>query len=1284
MTGGTYLGPVFQARSVHVTLQEPSQAADPGAAVPGAADPWLRAAAGSSVWDHVPATRDVEAVRAHASAVVLALAALRDEASAVLGDDPWQDPGMPERFLERVEWLLGEPDPDAPLDLYPAEAALLVLVPFLHRVDWLRTAARYAAVEPSRLERVPDAGDDRLSFEAFTEENDRLVTRAALRPEATAPIGWWLFHRWTLRRGLHADPVAVRELLALVCEPTGPLGDVLGAGRVARLLHGVRRGPDVAHAEFLEQLRSDDRVRSAGPQRVRERRLVLLTALAYGTCLDMVALPDIVVEHLGIPHPVDLGLLLDTLEGATWGGQAALPVLRADCHHEAVIEGLRDHTARADEILHAVHRATREWITQPMPALPTRLSADDVRPADGVFDGWAAFRLDERRVRELLMGVQLYKDRDLAVRELYQNALDACRYRRARTEYLNRAEGHAHSYEGRITFEQGVDETGRAYLECRDDGIGMGDAELRGVFSQAGARFAEQTDFKLERAAWEALDPPVELFPNSRFGIGVLSYFMLADELTVTTCRMGLNGAPGPLLQVSVHGPGHLFRIARLAERGDRPGTRVRLYLRGATGTGDGWSCVDVLERLLGIAEFGTSASHGDRHAEWQPGRLPLRKAPDRERFGLDTHGERVHCPDPAPGVSVTWTEHGGGLLVDGLVVQSVTQAGVLSSAPSGLTGVVVNLSGAHAPGQLSADRAQVLDDLAPFLRDVLTGAADVLATCRQALLNFTWVCRIARHSPLLADLLTQAAVRAGKPIGFGLRSLDPTRTGILPSDADMFLEPPGHGEEEWSSWDVLGKPPEHIHLWRLLAHGPRRILEELSEFCPELLSPGPVLPAVPSDLLLLASPSDSTQYWHWNGSYAEEGRYTEAIREWGLDPRAATDRAARLGLPAARPEGLPPGAPGGGGVPTAAELADGALEGERTPAEVAATWRAGGVDVPDEVVLLAQGYLEEPEFLLRYGNREASGWFAAGETVPPGRLAQASAELGLTVAEVCARYRRFGLPTDEQGLADRPAPGTEVILREFCQEKGAWLTRPCVLAPEQILRAADHLDVEPSEAERIYGDLGFVGACPLPSDATVDDLALFGDEWMFYDDWFTPPGPLPYGLLLEAVGPQRPLAHVVARFRAYGFVVPLRAPDTLDDLDAILLSTRGPCSWWGVGTDDPMPFAHVLEAAHTTFRRPEELAARLVSYGVPLSCDGLPDGLTFDASRRLLKRDGVGGDEKFLRKDSEVSLPDLLQRARNVGAPVGRVVAWLGELGIPVPDLTLILRRSLDRVPRP
>src|SRR6185369_5020086 len=120
------------------------------------------------------------------------------------------------------------------------------------------------------------------------------------------------------------------------------------------------------------------------------------------------------------------------------------------------------------------------------------------------------------------MGEQLYGDPALAIRELYQNALDACRYREARSEYLHRTTSFDDGWAGAIRFEQGVDATGRPYLDCADNGIGMGVRELSEVFAQAGVRLGDLPEFIEEQAEWARLDPPVQLFPNSRFGIGVL------------------------------------------------------------------------------------------------------------------------------------------------------------------------------------------------------------------------------------------------------------------------------------------------------------------------------------------------------------------------------------------------------------------------------------------------------------------------------------------------------------------------------------------------------------------------------------------------------------------------------------------------------------------------------------------------------------------------------------------------------------------------------------------
>jgi hypothetical protein len=1285
---------VVQAETVHIHVNTGSPPALPSGRVE---DWWVRAAEQSTLWDHVDDDRSAQTLRAHVRSAVAGLVDVRDAAQDALAADPWQDPGTAVRFIDRVEWLLGDPGAGHPLELCPAEAALLVLLPFLYGANRARTASRWAHVGPDRLGPVPDADEDRRAFEAFAAGHDRLVKRAALRPDAAQPIGWWLFHRWLLERGEHAEAAPVRELLH---ELEGEeklvqgLGGILEPGRVTALLHAVRRGPDVTNAEFLDRLSGEDQIRvPAVParQRVHDRRLALLLALAYGTCLETTALPDVIVEHVGIPHPVGLEQLRDTVERATWGGQTAHPALRADCHHEAVIEGLRQYVARTNELLHSVDRTARDRIPQPMPRLPTSLSADDVRPADGVFDGWAGFRLDERRVRELLMGVQLYKDRDLAVRELYQNALDACRYRRARTQYLDRSGrgGGAYAYAGRIEFEQGRDDDGRAYLECRDNGIGMGDAELRGVFSQAGARFAEQSDFKLEHTAWSEVDPPVQMHPNSRFGIGVLSFFMLADEFTVTTCRMGLDGRPGPVLRASIHGPGHLFRIVTAAGRGDEPGTRVRLYLR----KGGEVSSVDVLERLLGIAEFDTVAEDESRRTHWTAGVVRERKQPRGERFGLDAHGARVTWVDAPPGVQLTWTEHGGALLVDGLVVQPARRTGVVSSAASGLTGVVVNLSGPYAPAQLSTDRAEILDDVEPVLNALLARAVDpLIAADGTTLPDFAWVCRVAQGSTQLADLVTDALLRAARPLPYGSGVLDVARCGVLPSDGEI-LRAEGRGD---TPWRIIGSPPDHIYLWRLLAHKNERILNELTPFCPELDDTQPVLPAMPSDQLLLTEPpSSDLTYWSWATPRSPRGRFLPSDLRGGASLDATIRRAAVLGLHDLRTEGILAALKASdpdlrllcdsSGQPllrsanvTVTELVHKSVQADKEPEEVAVLWRDLGINVPSAVSTLADAALHDE--LLAHDPQHPMHWFSPGETVPPGRIAQAAIDLNITVSEVCARYEAHGLRPDRAALPERPERQLPIILRRGCQDKEAWLTRTDPMAPIQLLLAAHMLDITPAEALSRYRELGFCPPCPFPDDATTDDLALLDSRWVDDPLRLAPPGPLPYDLLLQS-GAHR-LGPAIRRFEDYGFHVPLGAPHRPDELDEQLLSPLGPCSWFDLSVGDTMPFAYLVAAARSVLRPPAELAERMATYGITVSCPDLPAGLSATAAHELLVDSKY--DETYMCASDELTWQDLLRRAAELNASLEQVVRWLSELGIPVPDIGGQLRSALARVPRP
>ncbi|MFD7234299.1 ATP-binding protein [Streptomyces syringium] len=1249
----------------------------PDGLAPAPADPWVESAWDSTVWQHVPAGRNADFFRQHVAEAVATLPRWREAAESGTTADPWRDDGFVPRFAEAVEWLLGEPDPGRPLDLYPAEAALLVLMPFLHRVQCLRLTSSLApVVEPGRLGRITGAPPLRTAFEVFSEGHDLLVERGRRRPEAAEPIGWWLFHRWLAQREEFSDPVVVQQLLRAVGPSAEALGETLDPRRVCRLLHGLRRGPGVCDREYLDSLPADDsaRIRRGGQQRIRDQRIGLLLALAHGMSRGITALPRIVVEHVGIPFPVDLGQLRQTLASSGWGGSHDLPVLRAECRHEAVIEGLREYTAHADELLAAVRRTAHERVTQPMPRLPARLSADEVLPSEGAFTGWAAFRLDERRVRDLLMGIQLYKDRDLAVRELYQNALDACRYRRARTQYLDRTREASYAYAGRIDFEQGTDEDGREYVECRDNGVGMGESELRGVFCRAGSRFVEQLDFTLERATWAQARPPVVFHPNSRFGIGVLSYFMLADEMRVRTCRMDATGELGPLLEARVFGPGHLFRIVRLRERGQEAGTRVRLYVRKQETP---WSCLDVLERVLGIAEFPTEVTHGSRRARWEAHRLKTRKAPAAERFGLDAHGVSQPWRRAPDGLQLTWCEYGGALLVDGLVVEPGTRRGVLSSSPSGLTGAVINLTGALAPERLSADRRTLLDDVSDRLRKVFERAAAALFAGGGALPGYAWICRVAEKSMVLGDLLTTAAVGADVRMEFADRKFDVARTGCFLADSKVLpaeLFGGGGGGSRWLSdpWkSPRGHPPDHILLWRLLAHRPHALLAQLAESCPEITEVKAVLPALPSDRDLLSAPGleSGELFWNWSmDSRYIAGHLRSVADTWGAALPALVHRARSLGA-------LPRHAPA-----KFAELMEEMGESASgSAASIASEWRRCGIDVPETYVELATAATRDPLLQRNLGGGEgAFGWVDPEETVPPGHVAKAGLLLGLPVSAVCARLREYGLRVDAEGLPERPGAEVATLLSERADGLWPWLSRSEEIRPGHVAAAARALALGPREVLDRLAGLGFTTPTTVPGDAEPDDADFLRSA----SHWPLPlHEPVPYAHLFDAARRRNcSLRHVIDRMRAYGFTVPLRPPRYFTPLDKELLRGDGPLEWAGVTTADAMPSAHVLVAARSLLMSPRALAERLIGYGVEVSCPDVPQGLSFASALELLRISE--GEDMFLTIDCDVDLYDLIERSRTMKTSITRTVQWLQELGIPVPDLSQTLRSALGRVP--
>jgi hypothetical protein len=202
-----------------------------------------------------------------------------------------------------------------------------------------------------------------------------------------------------------------------------------------------------------------------------------------------------------------------------------------------------------------------------------------VRPKNGAYeyiDG--AFRPDTKKLLELLSGRALYSNDLDAVRELVQNSFDAVREQIA-LERLARKDpshpkwedilGELHSVELSL-----LEEDGRIWLACNDDGVGMSKAIITKYLLVSGA--AHRGSFRtLERRCREA---GFTFLRTGKFGIGVLSYFMLADLVEITTRRSSLTD--------DAEATGWLFETEGVGSFGElrpnqslRPGTNVRFRL---------------------------------------------------------------------------------------------------------------------------------------------------------------------------------------------------------------------------------------------------------------------------------------------------------------------------------------------------------------------------------------------------------------------------------------------------------------------------------------------------------------------------------------------------------------------------------------------------------------------------------------------------------------------------------------------------------------------------------
>ena len=156
-----------------------------------------------------------------------------------------------------------------------------------------------------------------------------------------------------------------------------------------------------------------------------------------------------------------------------------------------------------------------------------RKVTDKIECSDFKPDSKLKFSMDQSKILELLMGVQLYQDKFACLREVYQNALDTSKCLLA----YNKSKGI--SEEINIEFgvgEEEIEGIKRKYIYCLDHGLGMSKEIIKKYLLHIGNSYYNSGDFAATNIDWGN-----NVIPTSQFGIGILSCYMIADKIGIST-----------------------------------------------------------------------------------------------------------------------------------------------------------------------------------------------------------------------------------------------------------------------------------------------------------------------------------------------------------------------------------------------------------------------------------------------------------------------------------------------------------------------------------------------------------------------------------------------------------------------------------------------------------------------------------------------------------------------------------------------------------------------------
>jgi len=180
--------------------------------------------------------------------------------------------------------------------------------------------------------------------------------------------------------------------------------------------------------------------------------------------------------------------------------------------------------------------------------LPSHIDRQQIR-SQGYTSGAFKFSLDQNQILQLLMGESLYDNPYVFIRELVQNAIDTSRHRVKHEKNVIKNDNHTQKH---IEFTDWIDKDGYRWIRIDDYGMGMTLDQIKKYFLKVGNSFYNSDDFRLSKIDYSTEDE--NFTPISRFGIGILSCFMVSDEIEVSTKSVYCNNQIDFPIRLSLRG----------------------------------------------------------------------------------------------------------------------------------------------------------------------------------------------------------------------------------------------------------------------------------------------------------------------------------------------------------------------------------------------------------------------------------------------------------------------------------------------------------------------------------------------------------------------------------------------------------------------------------------------------------------------------------------------------------------------------------------------------------